>query len=283
MSTTRYLITGGSGQLARELSKRLPNSLARSREELSVADLDLLRRELIRSRVEVVFNCAAYNAVDKAEQEPDAAAAVNSRGAANVARACREVGARLVHFSTNYVFNGTAPRPYTEADDPEPLSVYGRSKREGEITVLEELPTALVIRSSGLFGHGGSAIKGGSLPDRLLARARAGDRLRVVDDQRLNPTFTGHLADASIAAAAAGSSGILHLVAEGCCSYHEFAVELFRVAGVEADVDAVATTRGGTSAARPLNGCLISNRADPLPTWQEGLRAYWQTRSVHVA
>jgi dTDP-4-dehydrorhamnose reductase len=283
MSTTRYLITGGSGQLARELSKRLPDSQARSREELSVADLDLLRRELIRSRAEVVFNCAAYNAVDKAEQEAEAAADVNTRGAANVARACREVGARLVHFSTNYVFDGSASHPYTETDEPRPLGVYGRSKREGELRVLEELPSALVIRSSGLFGHGGSAIKGGSLPDRLLARAMAGDRLQVVDDQRLNPTFTGHLADASIAAAAAASAGILHLVAAGCCSYHEFAVELFRVAGVEADVNPVATMRGGASAARPLNGCLISNRADPLPTWQDGLRAYWQTRSVNVA
>jgi len=140
-----------------------------------------------------------------------------------------------------------------------------------------------VIRSSGLFGHGGSAAKGGSLPDRLLARARAGDRLSVVDDQRLNPTFTGHLADASIAAWAAGTTGILHLVAAGCCSYHEFALELFQVAGVDALVDPVATTPGGTAAARPLNGCLESNRADPLPSWREGLRAYWLARSVNAA
>ena len=282
MSTSRYFITGGSGQLAGELSKRLPGSLARSREELSIADLDLVRRELSRSQAEVVFNCAAYNAVDRAEQYPAAAAAVNAEGAANVAKACREVGARLVHFSTNYVFDGKADRPYTEVDEPRPLSAYGRSKLEGELRVLDGLPSALVIRSSGLFGHGGSAIKGGSLPDRLLARASGGGRLSVVSDQRLNPTFTGHLADASITAAAAGSTGVLHLVAGGCCSYHEFAVELLRVAGVDAEVDSVATTSDGTTADRPLNGCLISIRAEPLPTWQEGLRAYWQTRSVNV-
>lgn len=283
MPTTRYLITGGSGQLARELTKRLPDSLALGREELSVADLDLVRRELIRSRAEVVFNCAAYNAVDRAEEEPDAASDVNTRGAANVAQACREVGARLVHFSTNYVFDGKSPAPYVEGDEPNPLNTYGRSKREGELRVLDALPTALVIRSSGLFGHGGSAVKGGSLPDRLLARARAGERVSVVDDQRLNPTFTGHLADASIAASAAGSTGILHLVAAGCCSYHEFAVELFQVAGLEAEVAPITTTQGGTSAARPLNGCLVSSRTDPLPSWQDGLRAYWQTRSVSIA
>ena len=282
MGTIRHLITGGSGQLARELSKRLPESVARSREELSIADAELVRREISRSRPEVVFNCAAYNAVDRAELQPEEAVAVNAHGAANVARACREVGARLVHFSTNYVFDGMAPQPYSEADEPRPLNAYGRSKREGEVAVLEELPTALVIRSSGLFGHGGSAVKGGSLPDRLLARARAGDRLSVVDDQRLNPTFTGHLAAASIGAAAGGWTGILHLVAAGCCSYHEFAVELFRVAGLDVRVDVAATTPGGKVAPRPLNGCLVSSRAGPLPSWQEGLLAYWQTRPANV-
>jgi dTDP-4-dehydrorhamnose reductase len=282
MSPIRYLITGGSGQLGRELSKRLPASIARSREELSVVDLDLLRQEVSRSRAEVVFNCAAYNAVDRAEREPEVAAAVNGQGAGNVARACREAGARLIHFSTNYVFDGTAGHPYSEADEPRPINAYGRSKREGELRVLEELPEALVVRSSGLFGHGGSAVKGGSLPDRLLARARSGDRLTVVSDQRLNPTFTGHLAAASIAAAAAGTTGILHLVAEGCCTYHEFAVELLQVAGLEVPVDPVPTIPGGTVAARPLNGCLASSRTEPLPSWQEGLRAFWQTRSVSV-
>jgi len=283
MATTRYLITGGSGQLARELSRRLPASIAPSRLELSVVDLDGVRREISGSEAEVVFNCAAYNAVDAAESEPETAMAINAAGAANVALACREAGARLVHFSTNYVFDGTAARPYTEADEPRPLNAYGRSKREGELRVLEALPTALVIRSSGLFGHGGSAAKGGSLPDRLLARAASGDLLSVVSDQRLNPTFTGHLAAASIAACEAGSTGILHLVAAGCCSYHEFAVELFQVAGLDVRVDPVATTAGGSAAVRPLNGCLVSTRAAALPAWQDGLRTYWQTRPANVA
>jgi dTDP-4-dehydrorhamnose reductase len=279
----KALVLGAGGQLGSELARLLGPDSGVTHAEASVTDPYAIDQLVRRRQPEIVFNCAAYNAVDRAEREPEAARAVNARGAANVARACREVGARLVHFSTNYVFDGTANRPYTEADEPRPLSAYGRSKREGELSVLEELPSALVIRSSGLFGHGGSAVKGGSLPDRLLARARAGDRLSVVSDQRLNPTFTGHLADASIAASVAGSTGILHLVAAGCCSYHEFAIELFHVAGLEAHVDPIATTNAGTSAARPLNGCLVSNLAEPLPSWQEGLRAYWQTRSVNVA
>jgi dTDP-4-dehydrorhamnose reductase len=283
MVATRYLITGGSGQLARELSKRLPASQSLDREQLSVADLDSVRRVLADAGPEVVFNCAAYNAVDHAEQDSTEAVAVNATGAGNVARACREAGARLVHFSTNYVFDGTAEMPYLEGDEARPLNAYGRSKREGEVRVLDQLPTALVIRSAGLFGHGGSAIKGGSLPDRLLARARAGHKLAVVSDQRLNPTYTGHLAEASIAAAEAGWNGLLHLVAEGCCSYHEFALEILHLAGVDAEVDPLASKTGGAIAQRPRNGCLASTRRGPLPSWQDGLREFWQTRPTEVA
>lgn len=278
MTEARYLITGGRGQLGRELARLLPGAHAPGRAELSVTDLDPLREAIARTGATTVFNCAAYNAVDRAEQEPDVAMKVNAFGAGTLARACRLEKSRLIHFSTNYVFDGVAPAPYTEADEPRPTSAYARSKREGEIQVLHELPDALVIRSSGLFGRGGSAVKGGSFPDRLLARAEAGHPLAVVADQRLNPTYTGHLAEASIAAAAAGLSGLLHLVADGCCSFHEFASEILRLAGVTAPLAAIATSPEG--AARPRNGCLASIHTAPLPGWREGLAAYWTVRSV---
>ena len=280
MSEARCLITGGRGQLGRELSRLLPGSNAPAKDELSVTDLDRLRKEIARTGATTIFNCAAYNAVDAAEQEREAAMAVNAVGAGNVARACRLENARLVHFSTNYVFDGQASEPYSEADDPRPISAYGRSKREGELRVLAELPEALIVRSSGLFGLGGSAVKGGSFPDRLLARAAAGQPLAVVTDQHLNPTYTGHLAEASVAAAAAGTAGLLHLVASGCCSFHEFALEVLKVAGVNAPVAAIVTSPGG--AERPRNGCLASIRTEPLPSWQEGLAAYWAARSARV-
>ena len=277
MVATRILITGGSGQLARDLAELLPGSSAPSREELDVTNLERVRREITSKSIELVFNCAAYNAVDGAEEAPPAARAVNAVGAGNVARACRDSGARLVHFSTNYVFGGSLDRPYVETDDPDPASVYGQSKRDGEIQVLEELPTALVIRSSGLFGRGGSAIKGGSFPDRLLARARSVPDLAVVDDQRLNPTFTGHLARASIAAAEAGSTGLLHLVAAGCCSYYEFALEILRLASLNTVVKRTLTESRPGVARRPLNGCLLSNRSSPLPAWQNGIAEYLES------
>ena len=283
MVSTRILITGASGQLGRDLGDLLPGSEGPAREGLDVTNPERVNRVIVRGGVELVFNCAAYNAVDRAEQEPQAAMAVNSVGAGNVARACREAGARLVHFSTNYVFSGGLDRPYLETDDPDPASVYGRSKRDGELRVLHELPTALVIRSSGLFGRGGSAIKGGSFPDRLLARARGGAELTVVDDQSLNPTFTRHLARASIGAAEAGSTGFLHLVAAGCCSYHEFALEILRVAGVSTPVGRAQTQSGPGVARRPHNGCLKSSRSSPLPSWQSGIREYLESNSTGAA
>jgi dTDP-4-dehydrorhamnose reductase len=281
MSEATCLITGGAGQLGRELARLLPGSLAPDKTALSVTDLGRLRDEIARAGATTVFNCAAYNAVDRAEREPDLAMDVNAFGAANVARACRLEGARLVHFSTNYVFDGLAPDPYLETTEPRPLSAYGRSKREGELRALAELPDALVVRSAGLFGPGGSAVKGGSFPDRLLARYQSGQPLAVVSDQRLNPTYAGHLAAAAIAAAEAGTTGLLHLVAAGCCSFHEFAVELLHVAGLNAPVAAITTPAGGAS--RPRNGCLASSRADPLPSWREGLSAYWAARSPSPA
>src|SRR4029077_11039675 len=146
----------------------------------------------------IVFNCAAYNGVDKAETEPELARAVNSQGAFNAAVACQRAGARLVHFSTNFVFDGKLDRPYVESDSPSPLSAYARSKLEGEQRGLEALPSALGIRTAALFGVRGSAIKGGSFPDRIRARAARGEPLRVVADQSINPTFTCLLAAAAL-------------------------------------------------------------------------------------
>ena len=281
MAGTGILITGGRGQLAQDLARRMPDSVALTREELSITDRNRVEEEIARRQPAVVLNCAAYNGVDSAEQEPELAMEVNANGAGNVARACRLAGARLVHFSTNYVFDGRAESPYREGDEPRPQGAYARSKREGELRVLSELPETLVIRSSGLFGSAGSAIKGGSFPERLLSQAKAGHPLAVVADQLLNPTYTGHLADGTAAAIDQGLTGIVHLVAAGCCSYHEFALEILRLAGIESQmsVKAISTPEAGAEVARPLNGCLESDRVTPLPSWRDGLRDYWLARA----
>ncbi|MGH7866429.1 MAG: SDR family oxidoreductase, partial [Candidatus Dormibacteraceae bacterium] len=146
-----------------------------------------------------------------------------------------------------------------------------RSKQAGEEAVLSTLPSALVIRSSGLFGRHGSAIKGGSFPERILAKARSGARLQVVADQRLNPTATADLAAGTLRLVDSGMSGVIHLVAAGCCSWWEFTCEILRLAGIEAEVGQVTTAELNLPAARPLNGCLRSVRVEPLRPWQEGL------------
>lgn len=233
-----------------------------------------MRAALERERPEVVFNCAAYNAVDRAEQDAESAFAVNARGPAVLAAECRRAGARLVHFSTNFVFDGEATEPYTEADEPRPQGVYARSKREGERAAL---PDGLVIRTAGVYG----GERG--FPARILEQARAGKPLRVVDDQRLNPTYAGDLAAGALALAEARETGLVHLVAEGCCSFRELAQEMVRLAGVEAEVAAISTAELAAPAPRPLNGCLGSDRVQPLRHWRQALADYWlaiQTRSA---
>jgi dTDP-4-dehydrorhamnose reductase len=274
-------VTGSGGQLGSDLLAILPQAVGMTRAQLSIQN-----RQAVSEAVkgfDVVLNCAADNAVDAAERDSRAAFAVNGDGAGNVAWACRLTGARLVHFSTNFVFDGSGSRPFSEADPPGPLSAYGRSKLEGERQVLELLPDALVVRASGLFGAQGSAVKGGSFPERIVKRAETGESLRIVDDQRLNPTYTWDLSLAVSDLLARGSQGVVHLVADGCCSYFELAVEAVRLAGLAVEVEPISSAGLGAAAPRPANGCLVSQRAKPLRHWRDGLAAWWTEWSARRA
>src|SRR2546425_12184532 len=218
----RFRVTGAGGQLGSDLVDVLPGAVGLTRTQLSVADRDALCEAV--AGFDVVLNCAADNAVDAAEAAPERAFSVNAEGAGNVAWACRAAGVRLVHFSTNFIFDGSGSRPFTEEDAPRPMGAYARSKLEGERLVLELMPAALVVRSSGLFGTRGSAVKGGSFPERIVKRVEAGEAVRVVDDQFLNPTYTADLAAGVAALIQQDLSGVVHLVAAGCCSYWELAI-----------------------------------------------------------
>jgi dTDP-4-dehydrorhamnose reductase len=278
----RTLVTGARGQLGRDICRLLPDAAGLGRAELPIDDRAAVGRVFAEVRPELVVNCAAYNAVDAAERDPAPALAANVDGPRRLAEACRESGAHLVHFSTNYVFDGGAGEPYDESSEPGPRSAYARSKLEGERAVLATLPSALVIRSSGLFGLDGSAVKGGSFPERILSRARAGEQLRVVADQRLNPTFTGDLADGALRLVDQGLTGVVHLVAGGCCSWWELSVETLRLGGVEADVARIGTDQFPAAAPRPLNGCLRSIRTTSLRDWRQGLAAFVEAlQSAH--
>ena len=287
MSARPVLITGGEGQLASDLRELLDDSpvAAPGREALDITDDDAVGRTLAEVQPTLVFNCAAFHNVDLCEREEDRSFEVNARAVKRLAERCAEAEAKLVHMSTNYVFDGSAEAPYQEDDAPAPQSIYALSKLAGEYAALAYAPGALVARTGGLYGQYGSASKGGNFVTRMLQRAREQGELAVVADQRLSPTPTADLAAAVIEAVRAGAGGLVHLTASGSCSWHEFTEAIVELAGVEVEVRPTETTRPPGGARRPLNGVLARPRADalgltPLPHWREGLESYMEAAGL---
>lgn len=272
-----WLITGGGGQLASDLAELLGDEArAFSHAELDITDGAAVDRAYAEVRPEVVVNCAAFHNVDVCEQEPDAAWACNTRAVRELAQR----GVPLVHLSTNYVFDGERDAPYGEDDLPRPGSVYAITKLAGEhAAIAYGGGRALVVRAAGLYGLHGSASKGGNFVERMTARARETGQIKMVDDQRLQPTFTFDLAQAIVDAVRRQASGVVHLTADGACSWFEFTREFLRLRGVEAELEPVSTTVPEGSPARPLNGVLARPRADALDLprlrdWREQLADY---------
>ncbi|MBX9624259.1 MAG: dTDP-4-dehydrorhamnose reductase [Gemmataceae bacterium] len=282
----RIAVLGAAGQLGRDLVPRLAGEVL----PLTRADLDLARPETIapaldRVRPAVLVNCAAFNFVDKAEAEPDAAFAVNAWGVRELARACRSAGTKLVHVSTDYVFGLDAARttPLAEDDPPGPVSVYGLSKLAGEYVARAADPANLVVRTCGLYGVWGSGGKGGNFVETMLRVAGQGKPLRVVHDQRCTPTYTADLADAIAGLIRAGASGLVHVTSGGDCSWYEFAAEIFRQAGVAADLTPITSGEFGAAARRPgysvLSNARLVAAGVPAPRpWPEALAAYLAER-----
>jgi len=272
----RALITGGGGQLASDLAELLGDrAVSRSHAELDIADPAALDAAFDEIRPDVVFNCAAFHNVDVCEREPDPAWAVNVRAVRDLASR----GARLVHLSTNYVFDGRREEPYGEDDLPSPRSIYALTKLAGEHAALAYGERAIVVRGAGLYGLHGSASKGGNFVQRMTARAREQGSLRMVADQRLQPTFTADLAAALVEAVESDVDGVLHLTAGDACSWYEFTVAIMEIAGIDVPIEAAETTTGPGGVDRPLNGVLARPRADaagltPLRPWRTALEDY---------
>jgi dTDP-4-dehydrorhamnose reductase len=274
----KALVVGSAGQLGRELVSLLGADVAWAGDlpDLDATDADAVSRLVEQVRPDVVFNATAYNKVDQAEADPDVALAVNAQAPRWLAVAARDAGALLVHFSTDYVFDGRSKRPYREDDCPGPLGVYGISKLTGEHLVAASGVEHLVIRTSGLIGRGGSEQKGGSFADRILARAREGQPLRVVADQTFAPTLAMDLAAATLALVGVGARGLFHVANAGACSWHDLAVATLALAGVDAPVEAIASSDLDLAARRPEYSVLDTGRyhALGLPAlrpWREAL------------
>jgi dTDP-4-dehydrorhamnose reductase len=253
---------------------------ARSRGELDVVDAGAVRESVEGLRPGAIVNCAAWTDVDGAEAHSDAAHAINATGAGNVARAAGQAGARLVHVSTDYVFDGRGSRPYVESDPTGPGCAYGRSKLAGEREVAAASPTHTIVRTSWLFGAGGR-----NFVDTMLALGGERDRVAVVTDQVGCPTWTGHLSGALLELAEKGPGGIVHVAGSGSCSWNEFARQIFALAGLDCRVESSTTEAMGRPAPRPAFSVLSSARDDAprLPPWQEGLRAYLAERGALAA
>jgi dTDP-4-dehydrorhamnose reductase len=272
----KALITGGGGQLASDLQALLgEDARSFSHAELDIADSSALDRAFDEVQPDVVFNCAAFHNVDVCETEPDSAWAVNVRAVRDLASR----GAKLIHLSTNYVFDGRREEPYGEDDLPNPRSIYALTKLAGEHAALAYGDNALVVRGAGLYGEHGSASKGGNFVQRMLTRAREQGQLKMVADQRLQPTFTADLAGALLEAVEKDAGGVVHLTAGGACSWFEFTEAIMQIAGIDVPIEPVQTTIAPGQPDRPLNGVLARPRADalglsPLRPWRDALADY---------
>jgi dTDP-4-dehydrorhamnose reductase len=274
----RAVVVGSGGQLGRELVTLLGDDVvwAGDRAEIDATDGTAVAALVARERPDVLFNATAYNRVDAAESEPGAALAVNAAAPHFLARAARDAGAVLVHYSTDYVFDGTASTPYREDDPPRPLGVYGASKLAGEHLVAAAGGEHLVVRTSGVLGRGGSEQKGGSFVERIVAQARAGKPLRVVADQVFAPTRAADLAAASIALVRAGASGVFHVTNAGSCSWHELACAALAAAGLHVPVEPIRAADLALPARRPPYSVLSCEKyldlgLPPLRHWREAL------------
>ena len=276
----KILVTGAHGMLGQDFVEA---ALAAGHEvrglgriDLDVTDSDRVLDRLEIDRPDVVVNLAAWTDVDGAEEDPEAADRVNAEGAANLASAAASVDARVLYVSTDYVFDGTKGEPYVESDPPAPISAYGRSKLKGEEATLFANPRAYVVRTSWLFGAGGS-----NFVETMLRAGEIEGKVLVVHDQVGCPTWTGHLSVGLVRLLDTDRFGIHHMAAAGHCSWYDFAREIFDRSAMEVVTLSATTEMLGRKAPRPAFSALETEyeNAIVLPPWQEGLAGYLAARA----
>jgi dTDP-4-dehydrorhamnose reductase len=288
----KVAVTGANGQLGTDLCQALHNFdvIPLTDADIEIADMASARKALLKHKPAIIINTAAYVRVDDCEDEKDKAFSVNALGARNVAVVAQELGAKLVHISTDYVFGGEAePRttPYTEFDTPVPLSTYGQSKLAGDNLVRHFCLRHFIVRTSGLFGVAGSMGKGGNFVETILKLARERDELKVVNDQVFSPTHTRDLARKIVQLMTTDYYGVFHITNRGACSWYEFAGEILKLAGLKNPVIPISSVQYPQKAKRPGFSVLDNYQLrllgmDDMPTWQEALRDYMVAKG-HIA
>ena len=278
----RVLVTGAKGQLGTDVMEQLNanniEAVGIDREELDIVDKkaceEFFEKANAEKRIDAVIHCAAYTAVDKAEDEQELSYNINALGTENIALACKKFDMKLMYISTDYVFNGQGERPWEPDDEREPLNVYGKTKYEGELFVEKLSDKYFIVRIAWVFG-----IAGHNFIKTMLKLAKERDSLTVVDDQIGSPTYTADLSKLLVSMIQTDKYGRYHATNEGYCSWYEFAKEIFKVAGVEIDVKPVDSSAYPAKAKRPANSRMEKSKLDEmgfkrLPSSQDATRRY---------
>lgn len=272
------LVTGASGQLGfdilRELNKRKISCKGLKRNDLDITDRTAVSSAFESIKPNAVIHCAAYNFVDKAEDDEERCNLVNIVGTENIALSCKKLGAKMMFFSSDYVFSGEKIGEYETADEKNPLSVYGRSKATAEEKIAEILDDFFILRISWLFG-----INGNNFVNSMLKLSESKSEINVVNDQIGSPTYTKDLAELVLYMIVTDKYGIYHATNEGVCSWCEFAKKIFEVSGKETAVIPVSSEKYDQKAKRPLNSKLSKKSLDSagfdrLPCWEDALERY---------
>lgn len=274
----KVLVTGVGGQLGydviKELRKRNIDCAGVDKEKFDITDFGATYGFIINYMPDVVVHCSAYTAVDKAEDEPELCYLVNVVGTENIAKICKDIDAKMVYISTDYVFDGTKDGFYEVDDIPNPINIYGKTKLAGEKAVQEILEKYFIVRISWVFG-----VNGNNFVKTMLRLGKERNELSVVADQFGSPTYTADLASLLVDVVGTDKYGIYHATNEGICSWAEFAEEIFKVAGMHTKVNHITTAEYTTKAKRPLNSRmsksnLCKNGFYILPSWEEAVSRY---------
>ena len=288
----RVAIFGSRGQLGVELTaefhKRGYQVEGFDRARVDIAEASQVEQCLAQCDPAIVLNAAAYNQVDVAEKEPQAAYLVNALAVRNVAIACRQVDARLIHFSTDYVFDGAAGRAYTEDDPTHPLGAYAVSKLAGELYARAYLDHALIIRTSGVYGPGGLDTARGNFVELMLRLAAGGQPIRVVEDHVASPTFAPALASRAAELVERGARGTFHIGGGTPISWFDWAVKIFDAAGLKPPLKPTNEREFRTAARRPKYSALSNAKLhalgiEPMPSLDQAIRLYLEARNLRAS
>lgn len=274
----KVLVTGAKGQLGYDVVERLKElnieHIGVDRDDFDLTDEKQTKEFIMNYKPDVVIHCAAYTAVDKAEDERDFCYAINVLGTKNIVEACKELDAKMVYISTDYVFNGEKEEPYEVTDTPDPVNYYGYTKYLGEEEVKNNLEKYFIVRISWVFGKNGN-----NFVKTMLRLGQERKEIKVVCDQIGSPTYTFDLAKLLCDMIQTDKYGIYHATNEGYCSWYEFACEIFKIAGMDVKVIPIKSEEYPTRAKRPRNSRMskreILNRGfNFMPSWKEALNTY---------